>query len=249
MARDGWLHRGRSVSVVLAIVVGLAGAGTVLDAWSLLRRVTRDEYLSTNPASATLRVDSVDASLLDSVRALPAVRDVEARRTVLAGVRVHGAWNTGLLYASNDLSSRRIGVLARQEGDWPPPDGAFVMERSSVTFAESGVGDSVLVRVGKGAEVRLPVTGIVRDQGLPPGWMDHVVYGFVTPATLAKLGAPSSLNELRITVRDRSLDRAAIRIVANQVRALAGAWATLFRRWTFPFPVVTRMPRKWIRFL
>lgn len=221
MARDGWLHRGRSVSVVLAIVVGLAGAGTVLDAWSLLRRVTRDEYLSTNPASATLRVDSVDASLLDSVRALPAVRDVEARRTVLAGVRVHGAWNTGLLYASNDLSSRRIGVLARQEGDWPPPDGAFVMERSSVTFAESGVGDSVLVRVGKGAEVRLPVTGIVRDQGLPPGWMDHVVYGFVTPATLAKLGAPSSLNELRITVRDRSLDRAAIRLVANQVRALA----------------------------
>jgi len=43
MLRDGWLHRGRSVSVVLAIVVGLAGAGTVLDAWSLLRRLTHDE--------------------------------------------------------------------------------------------------------------------------------------------------------------------------------------------------------------
>lgn len=221
MARDGWLHRGRSASVVLAIVVGLAGAGTVLDAWSLLRRVTRDEYLATNPASATLRVDSVDASLLDSVRAMPGVRDVEARRTVLAGVRVHGAWNTGLLYASNDLSSRRIGVLARQEGQWPPADGAFVIERSSVAFAGSAVGDSILVRVGKGAEVRLPVTGIVRDEGLAPGWMDHVVYGFVTPATLATLGAPSSLNELRFTVRDRSLDRGAIRRVANQVRALA----------------------------
>ena len=221
MARDGWLHRGRSVSVVLAIVVGLAGAGTVLDAWSLLRRVTRDEYLATNPASATLRVDSVDASLLDSARAIPSVRDVEARRTVLAGVRVQGAWDTGLLYASNDLGNRRIGVLAPQEGQWPPADGAFVIERSSVTFAGAAVGDSVLVRIGKGAEVRLPVTGIVRDQGLAPGWMDHVVYGFVTPATLAKLGAPSSLNELRITVRDRSLDRAAIRRVANDVRALA----------------------------
>lgn len=207
--------------MVLAIVVGLAGAGTVLDAWSLLRRVTREEYLATNPASATLRVDSVDATLLDSARAIPAVRDVEARRTMLAGVSVQGAWDTGLLYASNDLSNRRIGVLAPQEGQWPPADGAFVIERSSVTFAGVALGDSVLVRIGKGAAVRLPVTGIVRDEGLAPGWMDHVVYGFVTPATLAKLGAPSSLNELRITVRDRSLDRAAIREVANELRALA----------------------------
>jgi putative ABC transport system permease protein len=221
MVRDGWLHRGRSVSVVLAIVVGLAGAGAVLDAWSLLRRVTHDEYLSTNPASATLHVDSVDAKLVRAVRAMPAVRNAEARRTVLAGVRVDGAWATGLLYASNELQARRIGVLVHQEGQWPPADGAFVIERSSVTFAGARVGDSLLVRIGNGAVARLPVTGIVRDQGLAPGWMDHVVYGFVTPETLARLGAPSSLNELQITVRDRSLDRAAIRAVASQVGALA----------------------------
>jgi len=221
MLRDGWLHRGRSVSVVLAIVVGLAGAGTVLDAWSLLRRVTHDEYLSTNPASATLHVDSVDTALLEAVRAIPAVRDAEAIRAVIAGVRIGGAWGTGLLYTSTDLRARRIGVLVHEQGEWPPADGDFIMERSSVTFAGSRVGDSVLVRVGNGAEARLPVTGIVRDQGLAPGWMDHVVYGFVTPATLARLGAPSSLNDLQITVRDRSLDRQDVRRVAAQVRALA----------------------------
>jgi len=49
-----WLHRGRTAAVVLAIVVGLAGAGAVLDAWALLRKVTHDEYLATNPASATV---------------------------------------------------------------------------------------------------------------------------------------------------------------------------------------------------
>jgi putative ABC transport system permease protein len=221
MARDGWLHRGRSASVVVAIVVGLAGAGAVLDAWSLLRRVTHDEYLSTNPASATLRVDSVDAHLLSAVRAMPAVRDAEARRTVVAGVQLGGAWGTGLLYASNELAKRRIGVILHEEGEWPPADGAFVIERSSVAFSGARTGDSLLVRVGTGAGVRLPVTGIVRDRGLAPGWMDHVVYGFVTPETFARLGAPSSLNELQITVRDRSLDRRGIRAVANEVRALA----------------------------
>jgi putative ABC transport system permease protein len=221
MMRDGWLHRGRSASVVLAIVVGLAGAGAVLDAWSLLRLVTHEGYLATNPASATLHVDSVDASLLGAVRAMPQLRDAEARRTAIAGVRVNGTWDTGLLYTSNELKERRIGVIVPQEGQWPPANGAFVIERSSVTFAGAAVGDSLLVRIGKGAATSLPVTGIVRDQGLAPGWMDHVVYGFVSPETLARLGAPSSLNELQITVRDRSLDREAIRAVANQVRALS----------------------------
>ncbi len=221
VVRDVWLHRGRTAAVVLAIVVGLAGAGAVLDAYALLRKVTHDEYLATNPASATVRVDSVDDALLAAVRALPTARDVQARRTVTVGVRVNGAWGTGLLYSSNDLRAQRIGTLAYEKGQWPPAVGSFVIERSSVEFSGSGIGDSVTVRVGNGREQSLPVTGMVRDEGLAPGWMDHVVYGFVTPATLARLGAPSALNELQFTVRDRSLDREAIRSIAARVRALA----------------------------
>lgn len=219
--RDVWLHRGRTAAVVLAIVVGLAGAGAVLDAWALLRKVTHDEYLATNPASATVHVDSVDAALLAAVRALPDVRDAQARRTVTVGVRMNGAWGTGLLYTASELRAQRIGTLAYERGQWPPADGALVMESSSVAFSGASVGDSVIVRVGDGAAQHLPVTGIVRDAGLAPGWMDHVVYGFVTPATLVRLGAPASLNELQFTVRDRTLDRDAIRVVAARVRALA----------------------------
>jgi putative ABC transport system permease protein len=216
-----WLHRGRTAAVVLAIVVGLAGAGAVLDAWALLRKVTHDEYLATNPASATVRVDSVDAALLAAVRALPEVREAQARRTVTVGVRVNGAWGTGLLYASSELRDQQIGKIVYERGQWPPADGSFVMESSSVAFSGAGVGDSVIVRVGNAAEQHLPVSGIVRDEGLAPGWMDHVVYGFVTPATLARLGAPASLNELQFTVRDRALDRDAIRRVALKVRDVA----------------------------
>ena len=219
--RDLWLHRGRTAAVVISIVVGLAGAGAVLDAWALLRKVTHDEYLATNPASATVRVDSVDAALLTAVRALPDVRDAQARRTVTVGVRVNGAWGTGLLYASSDLRDQQIGKIAYERGQWPPADGAFVMESSSVAFSGVGVGDSVIVRVGNAAQQHLAVTGIVRDEGLAPGWMDHVVYGFVTPATLARLGAPASLNELQFTVRERALDRDAIRRVALKVRDVA----------------------------
>ena len=219
--RDLWGHRGRTVTVVLAIVVGLAGAGAVLDTWALVRRVTREGYLATNPASATLRVDSIDDALLRAVRTLPAVADAQARRTVTAAVQVGGSWRTALLYASNELAAQRIGTLAPVQGEWPPADGALVVERSSVEFVGVAVGDSVVVRVGDGEPRRLPVTGITRDAGLAPGWMEHIVYGFVTPATLARLGAPSSLDQLQIVVRDRTLDRDGVRGVAREVGDVA----------------------------
>jgi len=50
--RDLWLHKSRTVLVVLAIAAGIAGAGAVLNTWALVRRVTREQYLASNPASA-----------------------------------------------------------------------------------------------------------------------------------------------------------------------------------------------------
>ena len=52
---------------------------------------------------------------------------------------------------------------------------------------------------------------LARDVSLPPGWMDHVVYAFVTPATLQQLGVAAGFDEIQFVVRDVSLDRDAVR--------------------------------------
>jgi putative ABC transport system permease protein len=218
--RDAWLHRGRSLLVVLAIALGIAGSGAVLDTWALLRRVTTEGYLATNPASATLRTEAIDAALLERVRALPAVAAVQARRTVVGGARVEGAWHTAMLFAADDLADLRIHTVEPQEGAWPPAEGGIVVERSSVEYAGAAVDDRVAVRVGEGPAQTLTVTGIARDSGLAPGWMEHVVYGFVTRGTLERLGAPSSLDQLQLTVRDRSLGRREVRRIAAQAQAV-----------------------------
>jgi putative ABC transport system permease protein len=192
-----WLHKSRTILVVLAIVVGASGAGAVLNTWALIRRVTREGYRASNPASATLRMDSVDAALVSRVSALPGIREVQARRTVFASARVQGRWATAILFAVDDFTAVRIGMLKPEAGAWPPENGALVIERSSLEFAGAVVGEPMLVAVPDAEPVPLPVVGVARDVGLAPGWMEHVVYGFVTPATLARLGAPSSLNELQ----------------------------------------------------
>ena len=218
VVRDLWLHKFRTGLVVSAICIGITGAGTVLDAWSLLRRVTHDEFDASNPASAVLRADSIDEDLLARVRALPAIASAQARRTVVASVQTSEGWRSAWLIASRDFTTNQIGLIKPDRGDWPPRDGTIIVEHSSVEFAGVALGDSLRLRIGEAPAHTFRVSGIARDVGLAPGWMEHVVYIFVTPSTLARLGSASSMRQLQILVRDRAMDRAAVQRVARGVK-------------------------------
>jgi putative ABC transport system permease protein len=212
------LHKARTALVILAVVVGLVGAGALLASWALVRQVTAQTFIASRPVSATLRVDRADGALLARVRDVPAIAAVRMRRVVYAGVDANGRRTRAQLFALSDWHTRDIGRLSPERGTWPPRDGEIVVEPSSLEFAGARFGQAVRVSVGDGAPVALPLTGIARDVSLPPGWMDHVVYAFVTPATLAQLGAPAAFNEVQFVVRDTTLDRDAVRRIAEDAR-------------------------------
>jgi putative ABC transport system permease protein len=217
--RDAMQHKARTLLVVLAIAVGVAGGGTILVAWALVDRATHEGFLASDPAAATLHVDSIDARMLAMVRGIDGVRLAEARRSVSASVLAAGSWQSALLFAVPDFEGTRIGKLRRDTGPWPVRDGDVAIEHSSLSVANVSVGDPISVAVANGDPVQLQTTGIVRDVELAPGWMEHVVYAFVTPATLARLGLPSTLDELRVTVRDGNPTQDDVRRVAYRVKS------------------------------
>ena len=220
MLRDTWLHKARTLLVMLAIAIGMTAAGALLNAWALVQHVTESSYKASEPVSATLVVDGVGPQLLAEVRAMPGIAAARVRRTVVAAAHVNGARATALLYSLDDFSRTDINRLQPEIGEWPPAGGHMVIERSSLVYAGASVGQPIMLSFGTGSALPIDVTGIVRDVSLAPGWMDHVVYGFVTPATLEKLGAPSTFNELQIRVRDTSADRDAVRRIAADVKTL-----------------------------
>ncbi len=221
LARDLWLHKSRCAVVVLAIAVGVAGAGIVLNSWAMVTVATREGYLASNPPAATLRADSVTAVVLDAARSVSGVADAEARRTIIGRVQAGGVWRTAVLFVRGGAGDARIGVIKPESGAWPAPDGDLIIERSSLDFSGVTVGEQVLVEVGPegAAGAALRVSGVARDVGLAPGWMEHIVYGFVSPATAAAIGSRADFNELLVTVEDRALDRAAVQRVAMAVQA------------------------------
>jgi putative ABC transport system permease protein len=220
MLRDAWLHKARTLLVVVAVATGMLAAGALLDAWALVQRVTQETYRASRQVSASLRVDAVDAALLAQVRSLPAVAAARARRAVFATVQSGGERKTAELFALDDFQAADIGKLESDRGTWPPRDGEIVIEESALEFSGAALGETITLQFGKAAPRALPITGVAHDVSLPPGWMDHLVYGFVTPATLTTLGAPSAFNEIQIVVRDASADRDAVRRIAYEVKAL-----------------------------
>ena len=216
--RDAWLHLPRVVLVASAVAIALAGAGTVLVSWALVRRATIEGFHASDPPAATLRLPRVTPEALAIARATDGVRDVQARRTLGIPLQVRGTWHSGIVYAVEDPAGVRIGKLSAAGGRWPPPDGAFAIERSSVDFSGVVLGDSVATIASDSATRFIPVTGFVRDVGLAPGWMEHVVYAWTSTRTLAMLGLPAEPNELQLVATDGDPTRAGVERVAAEVR-------------------------------
>ncbi len=222
-AGDLLLHKGRTLLVIVAIAVGLAGSGVILNAWALVEVATTEGFHASDPAAATLRLDLVDSALMARVRGVPGVRDVQARRVTSARASVGGASVSAVLFTVEDFTAIRIGRVLPKVGEWPPADGSLTIETSSVAFSGASLGEEVQLGIGAGSLVAARVRGIVRDVTLAPGWMEHVLYGFVTQATLERMGAPSAMNELQLVVSDHSLDQDGVRRIAYAARAAAEA--------------------------
>ena len=217
LLRDLWLNKARTAMMTVAVAVSIFAVGTMLSAYAVLTREIERNYLNTNPASATLELDSVDNALVDAVRKQPGIADAEARASVLARVRVGSDWRPLLLFVISDYNAMRIGLLRPVAGAWPPPEGTMLIERTAQQVLGAGVGDAVVVKTPHGAPRELRIAGLVHDPSLAPSTMERTGYGYITPRTLAWLGEEGVLDELRIVVAERPMDFAAVEATADKL--------------------------------
>lgn len=234
--RDAWGHRARTLLVVLAVALGLIGGGTVLDAWALVRTATQASYAASHPVAATLQLAPLDAGFLERVRNMPGIGAVRARRTVVATLQAGGEHKTFVLRALDDVTRDDIGRLQDVQGGWPPLDGDIMIEHSSLGYSGAVNGQELLLAAAGKESVALKVGGSVRDVSVAPGWMDHLVYGYVNLRTLSRLGVPPAFDEFQFTVTDPDPSRASIRQQAWRIKALAQAEGRRVGRIDVPVP-------------
>ena len=218
--RDLWLNKTRSGLVVLAITLGVFSVGSILGGYAILIRELNDNFLATNPASATLWVEGLDEELVAEIKAMPEIDEVEARRRVNGRVQVaSGEWKTILLYVMEDYQDIRVDIVTLEERAVQPGLGEILIERSAMPVVGMEIEDEITVRSLSGNEVKMRITGTTHAAGLTPGWMNSTAYGYISAETLETLGEKPGFDQLKFTVAQNKLNKEYIQEVAALVTA------------------------------
>jgi putative ABC transport system permease protein len=217
--RDLLDNKARTFLVIVALVVGVVGVGAVVVAYSILPREMNKNYLGTDPASATLSVDSVDEDLARAVAALPRIAKAEARSEIVGRFQIiPGEWRELWRYVIPDFSKLEVDLFTPEQGAWPPAAGDILLERMAVRVAQAKRGDEVVIKILNRKERKLSFAGTVHAPGLPPAWVENRVSGYITQETLALFGVEQKLDQLKILVAEKQFDKAAIAQTANDLK-------------------------------
>ncbi len=235
--RDFWQERARTTLVVLAIALGISAFAAVMSSYAILTRELDRGYLETNPASAVLRVDSIDNDLVKAILQNPEVSDAEPRRTISGQIKAGPVqWRNLILFVVEDYGNIRVSKLVPESGAWPPANGEILIERDAFQVAKLNIGDAVTVKTVNGVETPLVISGSVHDVGQAQARMENIVYGYINLATLVQLGEEPRLDQLNILVAQNRFDEDHIRHVANDVEKLSEARGHDVRRVEIPPP-------------
>jgi putative ABC transport system permease protein len=206
IAGDIGQSQGRLVMMVVAIAAGVFAVAAISTAYVVLSRELDQSYQATNPATALLDVDSLDAAAVAAAKQRPGIAWAEAGGRLLGRVEVRtNEWLPLLLFVVPDFDSQRIGLVRLEAGHWPS-DAGIVLERTAVSVANTAMDRAITVQTQSGVSRSLTVTGIVHDPSLAPAWQQQTVYGYVTPATLHLLGEDSELHILKLRVNEPTGD-------------------------------------------
>lgn len=217
--RDLWLNKARALLVVLSISIGVFGFGLVANSYAILVREMDANYLRTNPAAATLYTTALDENYLQTVRDLPKVDEVEARRMVVGRVQVgENEWKNIWLFVVDDFNSVRLDQFFPETGQYPAKMGEILLERAALKVANAEIGQTLLVEIPDSPITSLHLVGSVHAPGEAPAWMEGLAYGFITRETFAQLGGDSILNELKVTFKDKSLSQTETRAAAFELK-------------------------------
>src|SRR5471032_824352 len=107
LIRDVALTPGRVLLMVLAMAAGVCALATMLSSYTILSRETTRNYLDTNPPSATLQLERIDAPLLAAIRAFPGIAQAQASGTVGVTLAGEGAALPLTIFVVDDFNQLR----------------------------------------------------------------------------------------------------------------------------------------------
>ena len=213
LLRDVRTTGARTVLMILALSITLVMFSAVLYIWGINAREMPRDYLSTNPASATLLLEGeLGADQMAAIAAeaskQPGIIDATLRtqfKVLIQEEDGREAWSPYPLqiFVSASDDPMRMETFKVEQGSWPPAAGEILVDRYSLDLLNLEVGETIIVQAPNGKPASLRVSGLAHNAGITPAFQEQTAHAYMSAASLPGLGMPIKLNALKIQVADQ----------------------------------------------
>lgn len=220
---DLWNNKTRSLLVIASIAVGLYAVGIIASLSSILKSDMSQGYAKVNPANIQIFVAGFNDPMVEKVRQLKDVKDVEARRTMtLRYLNTRGEWDRLQVQAIPDIADSTINRVNTVDGHWPPAYREIAVDTLHREDLDAGMGDTVTIQLPSGKIRQLTLSGVVHDQTIGSasgggGYFLSPLNGYISAHTLDWLEQPPVYNQLLVTAAEDGNDLAHLRDVSSKI--------------------------------
>jgi putative ABC transport system permease protein len=233
---------GRAVLVVVALMIGLWGVGTIMVSTSILRNDLSENFLQTRPLHAILTSKNFDRLDLAKLRALPEVESAEFRDLLLERIEVYpNEWISLWLFGIEDFRHFNLAQFQYQSGDSIPRPGSMLIERDCLSISDLKAGMIANVQAGR-RRLQVPISGVCFDPAQAPATQDHMVYGYVDKGTWGQITGEPVNQRLIVRVKNPRTTEDVQAAVNRIVAYLRSADITLT---TLNIPELNEHPHQW----
>ncbi len=185
--RDLQINPWRTALVVLALVVGIWGVGSVLVTFTVLNSDLNENFLRTNPPHAVLTSKDFKNFSLAEFQKRPEIESAEFRDLSNQRIEVYpNYWIPLLVFGVEDFTDFKLARFYNENGKIIPETGTMLIERNGQLISNLKIGSSARVRIGSRI-VNIPVSGINFDPAQAPATQDHRIYAYVDKKTYQEL--------------------------------------------------------------
>ncbi len=180
-------YPGRTALVILALVIGLWGVGSILVTYAILKNDLNENYTRTNPAHVILTSKDFDRLDFAAFRNRPEIESAEFRDLSFQRIEVYpDQWLPMWVFGVEDFNEFNLAQFYNEEGNKVPDPGSMLIERNGQLVSDLKVGSLPRVRVGS-KMIEVPVTGINFDPAQAPATQDAFIYTYVDKQTYTEI--------------------------------------------------------------
>jgi putative ABC transport system permease protein len=200
--KDLKVNKIRSLLVILSIVMGLTGIGVIGQSNYIVKIGMKDSYTKINPSNGTIYTDFFDSGILDKVKNVKGVMEVQGKTFLPVKISTvkEGNWKTINLFAM-DYRNIPLDYLFFKNAKRPQKTNEMFIEETTLKNQHLKIGDSVWIEGPNKQRRKMTITGVLNDPGKETAFVSKTGYGYISTEALPSLGYPNKMNALSFTIK------------------------------------------------